>query len=410
MPQPSGAPARVGLLLVGILLIAANMRAPITSVGPVLTDIQATLGFGASTASILASIPVMSFALFAPIAPIVANRFGIERTLGGAVLLLAAAIVGRSLPVPGLIWVGTVLIGVSIALINVLLPALIKRDFSSRVGQITGLYSAVQSAFAAMAAGFAVPIAGMSAEGWRLSLGIWAGVAIIAFAVFVPQLRSTTYPTLGATLGSAAAPGAASAFHHTWRSPWKSLLGWQVTFFMGFQSMIYYTVIAWWPTIEQAQGISNGEAGWHQFTYQAFGILGSISCAQAIQRLSDQRVIVVALTAFQATAILGQLSEPSLGLLWMMLLGIGSGGNIVLALSFFGLRTSNHHQAASLSGMAQSVGYAMAALSPIMVGVLHDATGGWQASIMMLLGVLVVQLVMGLFAGANRLIGERHRT
>lgn len=390
---------RGGLLLIGLLLVAANLRASITAVGPVIGDIRDDLGISAVTASVLISIPLVAFGVFSPVAPWIARRLGIERTLGAAVIVLAIGIVARSWPGQVTIWAGTVLLGLAIAVINVLLPALVKRDYPHRVGSITGAYSAVQSGVAAIAAGIAVPIADASAHGWRLSLGIWAGLALVAFAVFLPQLRRGPEPLTPAS--------ASSGERKRFRSPWGTALAWQVTLFMGLQSTIFYTVITWWPAIEQASGLSAAVAGWHQFAYQMFGLLGTILCAAALSRLRDQRAIAIGVSVFMFAGILGQLTAPALGLVWISLIGIGSGASIVLALALLGLRAHHHGQSAALSGMAQSIGYLLASLGPIVISVLHDATGGWALSLGVMLGVVVVQVVFGLLGSRDRLLPLR---
>ena len=407
---------RGGLLFIGLLLIAANLRTAITSVGPVLGDIRADLGINAVTASVLISIPLVAFGVFSPVAPLLSSRFGLERTLGGALIVLAVGIIARSLPGMWLLWTGTALLGLAIAVLNVLLPALVKRDYPARVGSVTGTYSAVQTGLAAVAAGVAVPIAGADGHGWRLSLGIWAGLALIAFAVFLPQLRFGPGPrTASNAPGSrqaSEAPDDDSATAPTapgrrFRSPWGAALAWQVTLFMGLQSTIYYTVVTWWPQVEQSTGVSAAVAGWHQVAYQMFGLLGTLLCAATISRLRDQRAIAIAISALMFIGILGQLTLPSLGLVWISSIGIGSGASIVLALALLGLRTHHHGQSAALSGMAQSIGYLLAATGPIVISVLHDATGGWMLSLTVLLAVVVAQVVFGILGSRNRLIEER---
>lgn len=395
---PTRAPGRAlrpWLLVLGIVLIGANLRASITAVGPVLGEIRSDLGLTGVTASVLISVPLLAFAVISPAAPAIANRFGMERTLGGALLLLVLAIIARSWPLSGAIWSGTVLLGVAIAVLNVIVPALIKRDFPTRVGKITGLYASVQSASAALAAGFAVPIAGTAAEGWRLSLGIWAGLALVALAVFLPQLRSRT--VVGRSPGADAVQPI--------RSPWRSALAWQVTMFMGLQSTVYYSLITWWPSIERGGGLSPTAAGWHQFALQLISIVGNVACAAALQRVRDQRVIAAASTGLALTGIVGELIDPTLSLLWILLVGLGAGASIVLALSLFGLRTANHGQAAKLSGMAQSVGYLLAASGPILIGLLHDETASWTLPLGVIAAAAVAQLGFGILAGRDRQLG-----
>lgn len=384
--MPSTSLRRV-LVALGILVLGANLRAALTTVGPLLDDVRGDLHLSATTASALVSLPVLCFAVFSPVAPVLARRLGLERALGAALVVLAGGVVLRSVPwLPGL-WLGTVLLGCAIATLNVLLPALVKRDFPHAVGRATGAYSVAQSLFAALGAGIAVPVAGTTEHGWRLAFGMWAGLALIGLAVLAPQLTRRTLPMEPAP-HEARGP-----------SPWRSLRAWQVTLFLGTQSVLYYTVITWWPSVEESHGVASGAAGAHQSVLQVFGILGNVAAGAAIQRRhEDQRAIVVPLVAIASLGIAGELVAPGLSLLWCALLGIGTGGSIVLALALFGLRTRHHGTSASLSGMAQSAGYLIASAGPLLIGALHDATGAWTLPLVFLLALQAVQLTAGWLA------------
>jgi len=393
---------RPGVVLVGLLLIAANLRASITSVGPVLGELQQDLGLPSAAASALISLPLLAFAVVSPFAPALARRLGLEQALALALGVLALGIVLRSLPVAGLLWVGTILLGVAIALVNVELPALVKRDFPARIGQVTGTYSAVQAAFAALAAGLAVPVAGDDPSGWRLALGMWAGLAVIALAVFAPQLRRhDVVPPADddLSLDELRDPDPAG------RSPWSSALGWQVTAFMGLQSLAFYVIIAWLPSIERVAGIDAAEAGLHQLLFNGAAIAGSLAASALIPRLRDQRLLATVAPGLIATALLGILLAPGLTAIWVCVAGVSGGVCIVVALSLFGLRTDHHTQAAALSGMAQSVGYLLAAAGPLLIGALHDLTGSWTPGLITLIGTTLLLVVAGLFAGRRRVIG-----
>ncbi|WP_433202194.1 MFS transporter [Dactylosporangium sp. CS-047395] len=394
------APARVrtlspALVLAGLLLVAGNLRAGITTVGPVLAELRDDLGLSSLTASALISLPLIAFAVVSPFAPALARRIGLERALGSGLAGLTAGLVLRSLPGRPLLWLGTALLGVAIAVLNVVLPALVKRDFPTRIGQVTGAYSAVQSVFAATAAGVAVPVAALTAAGWRLPLGMWAGLALIAIAVMLPQLSRRTTPP--ADVAGPARPAG--------RNPWRTALGWQVTAFMALQSTGYYILITWLPSIESAAGIGATAAGVHQLLLNGFGIAGSVACSALIARFRDQRFLGVMTPVLYGLATAGILLAPQYSAVWSSLAGIAGGCGIVLALSFFGLRTTHHTQAAALSGMAQSVGYLVAAAGPIVVGALHDATGSWTPALAGIIGLDVVLVVFGYLAGRRRVIG-----
>ncbi|MEO6116191.1 MAG: MFS transporter [Pseudolysinimonas sp.] len=401
MPEaaPTSVPRRASWMpLLGILLIAANLRPSITAVGPVLDDISSSLHLSSAVASVLISIPLVAFGLVSFVAPWISGRLGLEGALGASLAVLAVAIVARSLPWTPALWIGTALLGAAIAVMNVVLPSLVKRDYPDRVGQITGVYAAVLSAVAAIAAGIAVPIAGVAHEGWRWSLGIWAGLAVIGLAVLVPRMRRPMVSTLPTESPVPRAP-------RPYRSPWNSALGWQVTLFMAAQSTVYFILITWLPSIEQSTGISAADAGFHQFLLNTAAIAGSLLTAAAIHRAGDQRGVGVATAALMALGVAGELTVPSLSAAWVCIIGLGSGGSIALALSLFALRAGHHQQAAELSGMAQSIGYLLAAVGPVTIGILHDATGSWNSALVALFVLLGAQLVVGVLAGRDRQIG-----
>ncbi|MDQ0767571.1 CP family cyanate transporter-like MFS transporter [Pseudarthrobacter defluvii] len=321
--------------------------------------------------------------------------WALDRALWLSLLILAAGIVLRSLPVPGFIWAGTILIGVAIAFLNVLVPSLVKRDFPLRVSQVTGSYTATQAAFAAVGAAVVVPVAQTSPAGWRLALGVWVGLALIAMAVLLPWLRRHRTSAAHAAQAEAA-----------YRSPWGSALGWQVTLFMGLQSIAFYVLMAWLPTIEQSRGVAATTAGVHLSVFLLISVFASLGAGGILHRGSDQRLVSFTGGALAFVTFLGLALAPDLILLWVVLGALGCGSLIVIALSLFSLRSVNHPQAAALSGMAQSVGYGLAAVGPVAFGALHDATGEWTLPLLVTAGAMAVLALMGLLAGRDRVIRE----
>ncbi|MDQ0755020.1 MFS transporter [Arthrobacter sp. B3I4] len=385
--------ARIGVAFIGVLLIAVNLRVSFVTVGPVLGNISTDLGLSSAAAGFLTGLPLIAFAVFSPLAPGFANRVGLDRALWTSLLILAAGIVLRSLPLTGVIWAGTALIGLAIAFLNVLVPSLVKRDFPMRVSQVTGGYTAAQAAFAAVGAAVVVPVAQTSPAGWRLALGIWVGLALIAMAVLLPWLRRHRTGT-----AHAAAPKA------TYRSPWSSALGWQVTIFMGLQSIAFYVLMAWLPTIEQSRGVPATTAGIHLSVFLLISVFASLAAGGILHRGRDQRLVASTSGALTVATFLGLTLAPDLVLLWIVLGAIGCGSLIVVALSLFSLRTVNHPQAAALSGMAQSVGYGLSAVGPVLFGAFHDLTDGWTLPLLVTAGIMAVLSLVGLLAGRNRVI------
>ncbi len=385
---------RIGFALVGVLLIAVNLRVSFVSVGPVLSNISGDLGLSGAAAGLLTGLPLIAFAVFSPVAPGFASRLGLDRALWMSLLILAAGIVLRSLPVPGGIWAGTALIGLGIAFLNVLVPSLVKRDFPTRVSQITGSYTATQAAFAALGAAVVVPVAQTSPAGWRLALGIWVGLALVAMAVLLPWLRRHRPDASHATTPES-----------SYRSPWASALGWQVTLFMGLQSIAFYVLMAWLPTIEQSRGVPAATAGIHLSVFLLVSVFASLAAGGILHRGSDQRLVSFVGSALMVVTFLGLALAPGFILLWVLLGAVGCGGLIVIALSLFSLRTVNYPQAASLSGMAQSVGYGLGAVGPVLFGGLRDLSGGWTLPLLVTACIMVVLAATGVLAGRDRVIG-----
>ncbi|MBJ2122621.1 MFS transporter [Arthrobacter sp. MSA 4-2] len=385
--------ARFGFAFIGVLLIAVNLRVSFVSVGPVLANISSDLELSSAAAGFLTGLPLIAFAVFSPVAPGFASRLGLDRALWMSLLILAAGIVLRSLAVPGFIWAGTALIGLAIAFLNVLVPSLVKRDFPRRVSQVTGSYTATQAAFAAVGAAVVVPVAQTSPAGWRLALGIWVGLALIALAVLLPWLRRHGAGTAHATTPQA-----------PFRSPWASALGWQVTIFMGLQSIAFYILMAWLPTIEQSRGVPATTAGIHLSVFLLVSVFASLATGRILHRGPDQRLVAFTTSALMFVTFLGLALAPELILVWVILGAIGCGGLIVIALSLFSLRTVNYPQAASLSGMAQSFGYGLGAAGPVIFGGLRDVSGGWTLPLLATAVVMAVLAGTGVLAGRDRVI------
>jgi CP family cyanate transporter-like MFS transporter len=373
----------------GIILIALNLRSAITGVGPLIGTIRADTGISNTVAGLLTSLPLLAFGFGSTLMPLLARRLGIEWTLFGSLVVLIAGILLRSAPSIVALFVGTAVLGLAITVGNVLLPSLIKRDFPGHIGLMTGAYTCSMGVLAAVASGVSVPLSRLAWLGWRGALGCWAILVLVAVVAWLPQLRSQR--------PSAAPLPPREAHSRLWRSP----LAWQVTLFMGLQSFLFYVIIAWLPTIVRERGVSASQAGWLLFLMQIVSLPASLVVPMLAGRLPDQRGYTAAAVLFTAAGLAGILLAGTVALLlWVALLGLGLGASISLALMFMGLRTRDAHQAAELSGMAQSIGYLLAATGPIFVGFLHDLTHSWTLPLALLCLVACALLVAGL--GASR--------
>ena len=384
------------LLLAGILLIAANLRAPITGLAPVLAMIQADVGLGTVQAGVLTTLPLLAFALLSPVAPLLAQRIGLERALLAALVLISGGVAIRSAgPVPCL-YGGTALIGAGIAVGNVLLPSLLKRDFPARIALVTSAYALAMGLAAAIASATVFPLASQYGLGWP---GALASILVLPVAALV-----VWWPQLGRPAGTP--PAAASA---RGRPIWRSALAWQVTLFMGLNSFIYYVMIGWLPSILTSSGHSAAQAGSLHGAMQLASALPGLLLGSVVPRLKDQRAVALGAALLLSLAFLGLLRLPAWAALWVACFGFGSGACIILSLSFMGLRTNSPAQAAALSGMAQSVGYLLAASGPPLVGLLRDASGGWSLPLALCLALTLVVAVLGTLAGRDARVPDADR-
>lgn len=388
-----GPPAHRVAVVVAVAAVAFNLRPAIASVAPVLLNIQRSTGLSSTEAGLLTTVPVLAFGICSPIAPILGRRFGMEATLVGALGLLVVGILARSLPSLGTLFVGTLLLGVAIALGNVLVPALIKRDVPDRARIATAIYSMTLTAGIAVAAGVTVPIEHASGTGWRGGLALWAVPAagcLVVWLVRLPDARRDI-----------------SVVHLDLRL-WRDPLAWQVTAYMGFQSLGFYSLTAWLPTIFEQHGVRPASAGL-LLSIAGFASLPSAFLAPVLATSSArQQAVVAATVVLNAAALGGMLWRPVAGsVAWMVLLGLAQGGAISLALSFIVLRAPTAGRAAELSGMAQTIGYLVASVGPLTVGALHDISGGWLLPLVVMEAVLVPQFLSGLGASRPLVVGSR---
>jgi CP family cyanate transporter-like MFS transporter len=380
-------------LLLGILLIAANLRAPITSLGPVLSDVQRFFLLSPAASGLLNALPLVIFACGSPLAPTLIRRVGLERALFAALCLIGAGCIIRSSGLITGLWIGTLLIGSGIAIANVLVVPLVKRDFPNHTALCVGLYAATMALMAALASGLAAPISTLTQNGWKLALGVWFALALIAVIIWWPHLKAR--PTTDASRGQSVST-----------SVWKSPIAWQVSMFMALQTITFYTLIDWFPLIANSFGMSATQAGTYLFAYQAIAVVANLATSVAIKRLSDQRALGVVCSVAILIGVLGLMLAPSLSLLWLLFAGMGAGMSMVTCLALFGLRVRDHHQAGSLSAMAQCVGYGLGAAGPFLAGWLHGIYATWQVPLGLLSGAALLQIVFAVLAGRNRFVDD----
>ena len=402
----SQTPARTGrtqlraaggvLLIAGILAMAFNLRSFITGLPPVFPELQSVLHVSSATLAVLAAVPVLCFGVFSGFGAPLSRKYGEEQVLLGALLLVVVGLLLRSAAPGALLFPGTIIAGGGIALMNVLLPSLVKRRMPARAGLLVGLYLAALAVGAVVASAVAVPVfngAGGGEPATRLTMGLWAAPAIIAAFMWLPQLRFRTLPESGPT----SQVGALAMRRHA--------LAWQVTLFMGLQSLSYYAALSWFPIMFRDHGASAAYAG----TLLALMNLGNGVTALLVpvlaHRAADQRWLAAMAMAATAAGLVGAGFGPSgLAPAFVLMLGLGQGATLGLGIYYTMARAADPVVAASLSAFTQGIGYLIASVGPLLIGFLHTSTGGWSAPLGALLAVCALQLVTGWLAGRARTV------
>ncbi|ASK64387.1 MFS transporter [Virgibacillus phasianinus] len=384
------------LLVIGIIFVAFNLRPAITSVGPVIGIIRDDIGLSNWSVGLLTSLPLIAFACMSPLAPRLGNRYSNERTLLMGLILLFIGLMIRSASVLILLFAGTIFIGLGIAICNVLLPGVIKEKFPAKVALMTSLYSTAMGIFAATASGLSVPLAHSANWGWQLALLFWTIPAVIGIIIWVYLTNQRK------TEQSVEMKFVQPANNQMWRSS----VAWQVACYMGLQSFLFYVTVSWLPEILHDYGVSMATAGWMLSFTQFIGLPASFFVPVIANKFKSQSLIVVVLTSFAICGYSGLLFGESYAIMIVSIIciGIALSGSFSLALAFLGMRARSARQAAELSGMAQALGYTLAAVGPMFIGFLFDITHAWSVPLITLIGVAVLVAIFGFGAGRNRFV------
>lgn len=398
-----------------IFLVALNLRPAIVAVGPLLSSIGTTFGWGESIQGLLGSLPLLAFALFSMIVGALTAKLDSNKVLLWALIALAGGCIVRSLSSESMVWLGTLVIGASIAVGNVLAPAIVKRDFIDNVSFATGAYSACVTAGSAIA-GLTASAAADALGGWQPALAFWAIPALLAAFLWLLRTKLTrdiesnrageknsADKTRLERMPESTKTNRPIRENAQAKSPLHALLKrpstWLVTLFMGLQSAAFYAFCNWLPSIAGAAGFSSSEAGVHLFIFQALGIVSGLLIPRFMYFRSNQVCAGLLASAPLLIASLGWLLNPHLSLLWSIFGGMGQGASLVVALTLISLRGRTHAETVALSGFVQSLGYLLAACGPFVFGALTETTQGFEVPLVFMATLATAQCALSFFAG-----------
>lgn len=374
----------------GVIAVATVLRPSVVTVGPLLPDLQRDLGLSATSAALLTALPVACFGIGAFAGPALSRRRGLDNTLTLVIALLVVGATVRALGSTGLLFGGTIAVGAAIAVGNVLLPALVRRDFPTRVGAVTGVYTSVLAVSSSVAALLAVPLAGLTSAGWRGPLLVWAAAAAAAFLPWLGHVRRRPAPPTdtGPTLISSSLPLLR-----------VSAVRW-LTLFMGLQAVNFYVMVAWLPSVLRDEGLPASTAGAMLAIATVLGIPAGLGLSALSDRVRRPAALVVIATGFTALGWAGLLLAPiATPAGWAVLLGLGTGATFPLALALIAGSSSDASATPQLSAVVQGVGYLLAATGPFLIGLLREVSGAWPVPLGTLLLITAGQAVAGWLAG-----------
>lgn len=374
------------LVLCAMILLATNMRAPIVALGSIAPVVQQALGISEIQIGWLGAVPMLTFAVGALIAPSIGKRFGLENTLIVMVALLTFGMVLRSV-VPT--WTGflsgTLLLTLAIGFANTLAAPVIKQRTPNHIPLITGIFSLTMTVSAGIVAGVVLPLS--EQVGWQWALGGWSLLGVFAIVLWIfLRLR------LGSSSHQAVVlPTAGSSDISMWRTPFA----WQIAVFMGLQSLLFYTVASFLPSIWVSKGLSAVKAGQMGSVFQFMAPIAILSLTWLVNRGRPIQALAVFAAVLNVIGILGvSYLSTDLAWLWSGLMGIGCSAIFTLSMMLFSLRTYTTNQSSELSGMAQFVGYLIAFFGPLGTGWLHEATGSWDLPLFLMLILMVINVVV----------------
>lgn len=382
------------LVVIAILLMASNMRSPIVALGSIAPVVQDALGLSAAHIGWLGAIPMLMFALGALVSPAIGKRYGLENTLIAVVIVLTAGIIMRS---TWTTWngflIGTILLSLAIGFANTLVAPVIKQHTPGNIALVTSMFSLTMSVMAGIVSGLVYPLS--EQVGWQWALGGWASLgiaALVAWIILRLKLGSSNKMPLVTLTENEAAQEATSV--------WKSALAWQLAIFMGLQSLLFYTIAAFLPSIWISKGLSEVEAGSMASIFQFMAPIAIIGMTWLIRKRGVRlQTVAIGATVLNVIGLIGISYMPSLmPVVWTAVMGLGCAAIFTLCIMLFSLRTYTPNQASKLSGMAQTIAYLVAFAGPFGAGWLYELSGNWNGPLLFILILTIINVIIAWLA------------
>lgn len=402
--------AATGLVLTAVVLYALNLRGPIVAVAPIVQDVASGLGVSVAAAGIFSSIPVVLFAVATPLAAVLMRRISLETTILVSLAFVALGTVVRSLGDFAWAVTGTVVIGAAIAVGNVVVPVIVRRDFRGREGVVNGVYTASLNVGSVLTTALTAPLAHL--VGWRWALASWALLTLVAAVVWwrvrQRQEAATVPGSVESGPGTSGSAAQEPALQSGLRPVWRRGDVWLLVAAMGGQSFSYYGISAWLPTLlSDSVGLDANGAGAASSVFQAMAIVGAIGAPVLMARGVRTRVVLVVLAVLWLALPLGLLLAPGANVVWMACAGVAQGGNFTVLITLMVRRARDGRETQRISAFVQGCGYAIAATGPTLLGVVHTASGGWTLPLVLVL-VALVTMAAGLLVASARPLPPQH--
>lgn len=385
-------------VMLGILFLSLNLRGPFTSLAPVLSQVMEGLNLNSSAAGFLTALPLLTFALFSPLVTKISQRIGLEPSLLLALVLITTGITLRSFGIIPTLYIGTVMIGMGIAIGNVLLPVVVKISFPTRIATVTSLYIFTMGIGSTLGSSLMVPFSDLTLftlTGWQLALLMNLVFPILALMIWLPKIRNRSSSATNKKQEDKPLP---------MKKMIQSGVAWQVTLALGLNSFTFYSLAGWLPQILNDLGYSEIDAGYIYGFLQFSTMVPGLLLLPFLGKNDNQQWLITLCTSSVFIGLIGLLYLPEFAIFWVGLFGLANCSTFIIALSFVGLRTSNSSQAASLSGMAQGIGYALAATGPTLVGKLHALTDSWSVPILLIAAVAFACTIFAALAARDKKI------